>query len=69
MGGATFWATHDHGAIIIRIEDDGLTAQTFLTRQQWRPRPRLAARNGTSERKIQLALCGGGKKIQHLVVP
>ena len=38
--GAIFWATHDHGAIAIRIDADGLVATTFVTGQRWRPRER-----------------------------
>jgi hypothetical protein len=33
--GSDFWATHEHGAIEIRI-DDGLTARAFLSGRSWR---------------------------------
>jgi competence protein ComEC len=36
QGGAVFWTTHEHGAITIRSDADGLTARTFLTDQHWR---------------------------------
>jgi competence protein ComEC len=39
-GGATFWTTHEHGAVEVRIDAGGLVARTFLTAQEWCPEQR-----------------------------
>jgi hypothetical protein len=38
--GAEFWSTHENGAIEIRSDGTGLSAEAFVTGRRWRPRER-----------------------------